>query len=64
MIGYSSGGPMYADEIEARAHARTVHHALTDIADALGDVDSFIAQHPAEARGNPAIAAEIAERLI
>ncbi|WCP16271.1 hypothetical protein sphantq_04767 (plasmid) [Sphingobium sp. AntQ-1] len=64
VIGYGSGGPMYADELDARSHARTVHSALTDIADALGDVDSFIAQHPADARRNPAIAAEIAERLL
>ncbi len=64
VIGYGSSGPMYADDMEARAPARTVNSTLTNIADALGDVDSFIAQHPAEARRNPAIAAAIAERLI
>jgi hypothetical protein len=64
VIGYGSGGPIYADDLDARTHKHIVHSALTDIADALGDVDSFIAQHPADDRRNPAIAAEIAERLL
>ena len=36
IIGYSSGGPIYEDDFEARHHARTVKSALTEIADALG----------------------------
>ena len=63
-IGHGLGGPLYADDVEARSHLRTVHTALTEIADALGDVDGFIAQHPVEERDNPAIAARIAGRLL
>ncbi|MBV2148176.1 hypothetical protein KRZ98_07745 [Sphingobium sp. AS12] len=63
VIGYGSGGAIYEDDMEIRRHARTVQTALLDIADALGDVDAFIAQYPIEQRDNPAIAAAIAERL-
>ena len=38
--------------------------ALTDIADAQGDVDAFIAQYDSETRKVPRIAAEIAQRLL
>ena len=64
IIGYSSGGPIYEDDFEARHHARTVKSALTEIADALGDVDGYIARFSDEDRSNPAIAAGIAERLL
>ena len=64
IIGYGSGGPMYEDDFEARHHARTVKSALTDIADALGDVDGYIARFSDEDCTNPAIAAGIAERLL
>lgn len=64
VIGFGSGGVFYEDEMEARRHERLVRQALVDIADALGDVDAFIAQCPADQRHNPAIAAAIAERLL
>jgi hypothetical protein len=43
-IGWSSGGPIYADEMAERSRISTVHLALREIADALGDVDAFIEQ--------------------
>jgi hypothetical protein len=64
VIAYGSSGPMYEDEYEARNHARLVKSALTEIADALGDVDGYIARFSDEDRTNPAIAAGIAERLL
>jgi hypothetical protein len=63
-IGWSSSGPIYADEMAERSRVRTVHLALTEIADALGDVDAFIEQHAEETRKVPKIAAEIARRLL
>ena len=63
-IGWGSGGPMYEDDIGIRYHARTVQSALTEIADALGDVDGYAAHFSDEDRANPTIAADIAERLL
>src|SRR5208282_5840905 len=45
VIGWGPGGPLYADEIAERSRVGTVRLALQDIADAQGDVDSFIAQY-------------------
>lgn len=64
MIGYSSRGPIYADEVEATGRAMAVRQSLIEIADALGDVDAFIDQFGEQARRRPAIAAEIAQRLL
>ena len=63
-IGWSSAGPIYADEMAERSRVSTVRRALTEIADALGDVDAFIEQHEQETRKVPKIAAEIARRLL
>jgi hypothetical protein len=63
-IGWSSSGPIYADEIAERTRVSTVRLALTEIADALGDVDFFIEQYDEVARKVPKIAAEIARRLL
>jgi hypothetical protein len=63
-IGWSSSGPIYEDEMAERSRVSTVHLALTEIADALGDVDAFIAQYEPETRKVPKIAAEIARRLL
>jgi len=63
-IGWSSSGPIYADEITERSRVSTVRLALTEIADALGDVDAFIEQYKEETRKVPKIAAEIARRLL
>mgnify|MGYP001809666593 CR=1 FL=1 len=63
-IGWGSGGAIYADEIEERSRLSTVRLALMDIADALGDVDAFIAQYDDKTRKVPKIAADIAQRLL
>ena len=64
VIGWGSSGPIYADEIAERFRVSTVRLALKEIADALGDVDGFIAQYDDKAKRVPKIAAEIARRLL
>lgn len=64
VIGWSTGGPIYADEIANRRREGTVRLALQEIADAQGDVDAFIAQQSEMARTVPRVAAEIALRLL
>lgn len=64
MIGYGSNGPVYEDDVAIRQHTRTLQSALTDIADALGDVDGYAALFSDQERTNPAIAARIAERML
>jgi Family of unknown function (DUF6880) len=63
-VGWSSSGPVYADEMAERSRLSTVRYALQEIADALGDVDAFIEQHDEKARRVPKIAAGIAQRLL
>ena len=63
-IGWSSSGPIFADEMAERSRVSTVRLALTEIADALGDVDASIEQYEEETRKVPKIAAEIARRLL
>ena len=63
-IGWSSAGPIYADEMAERSRVSTVRLTLTEIADALGDVDAFIEQYEEETRKVPKIAAQIARRLL
>ena len=63
-IAWSSGGPIYADEMAERVRVSTVRLALQEIADAQGDVDAFIAQYQEEARKMPRVAAQIARRLL
>ena len=64
VIGLSTHGPIYQDDYERGRHGRLVRSALTEIADALGDVDGFAGRYSDEERANPAIAAAIAERLL
>lgn len=64
MIGYGSSGPLYEDDIAVRHHAQMVQFALTEVADALGDVDGYAVLFSAQERSNPAIAARIAERML
>jgi hypothetical protein len=64
VIGWSSGGAIYTDEIAERSRVNTVRWALQEIADAQGDVDAFIAQYEEPVRKAPKIAAEIARRLL
>ena len=53
VIGWGSGGAIHADEIAERSRVRTVRSALQAIADAQGDVDSFIAQYDEPVRKAP-----------
>lgn len=64
VIGMSTRGPIYQDAYERGRHERIVRAALTEIADALGDVDGFAGRFTDEERTNPAIAAAIAERML
>ena len=64
VIGIGMAGPLYPDDYQQSRHARLVRSALTDIADALGDVDDFVDLYSDEERTNPAIAAAIAERML
>lgn len=64
MLAISSHGPIYEDDYASDRHARLTRSALTEIADALGDVDDYAARFTDAERGNPAIAAGIAERLL
>jgi len=63
-VGYGSGGATYAHQMEERARQSLVRMALKDIADAMGDVDAFIAQYDPATRKVPKIAADIAARLL
>jgi hypothetical protein len=63
-VGYGSGGATYAHQMEERFRQSMVEMALKDIADAMGDVDAFIAQYDTRTRKVPQIAAEIATRLL
>ncbi|MEB8386659.1 hypothetical protein OO012_05400 [Rhodobacteraceae bacterium KMM 6894] len=64
VVGYGMGGATYAHQMEERARQSMVEMALKDIADAMGDVDGFIAQYDARTRKVPQIAAKIATRLL
>jgi hypothetical protein len=64
LIGWGTGGPLYADESATRWRESTIRLALQEIADAQGDVDAFIAQQSEKAKTVPHVAAEIARRLL
>ena len=64
VIGWSINGALYADEMETRHRDLTVRIALQEIADALGDVDAYIAQQPRNTLTAPGVATEIANRLL
>ncbi len=64
VIGYGSGGTIYADDYAERRRDSIVNMALQEIADAQGDVDAFIAQQSETARSVPAVATKIARRLL
>ena len=51
-------------EVARQARIRPIRRALTQIADAQGDVDAFIAQYDEDMRKLPGIAVEIARRLL
>ena len=63
-VGYGSGGTTYAHQMEEHSRQSMVGMALKDIADAMGDVDAFMAQYDPKTRKVPKIAAAIAARLL
>jgi tetratricopeptide (TPR) repeat protein len=63
-VGYGATGAVYAHDVLERNRLRTVDLALRQIADLQGDADAFIARHVPETRQLPAIAVEIATRLL
>ncbi len=64
IIGYSSRGPLYADDLAETSRRYTIRAALTEIADAQGDADAYAAQYDDAQRKVPGIAADIARRLL
>lgn len=64
VIGWSSAGAIYEDEVYGNHKDLTVRIALQEIADAQDDVDAYIAQQPERTRDAPMVAADIANRLI
>jgi hypothetical protein len=64
VIGISSKGVVYEDDTEHNAQVEIIRSALLQIADAMGDIESYVAAHCDDDRKNPAIAARIAERLL
>ncbi len=63
-IGWGSSGKIYADEVENSHRRSTAQFVQRQIADARGDVDAYIAEVDVRARRAPAVAAEIARRLL
>lgn len=64
VIGWSSQGAIYEDEVYGNHRDLTVRKALQEIADTQGDVDAYIAQQPENARRAPMVATDIATRLL
>ena len=64
VIGFGSDGPVYSDDYSERRTKSVIKLALQEIADAQGDADAFIAQKSEVARTVPAVATEIAGRLL
>lgn len=64
IVGWSSRGPVYEHQVYTDSKSLTVQVALQEIADALGDVDLYIAQQPESSRQFPAVSAKIATRLL
>lgn len=64
IVGWSMSGPIYREELHARGQSITVKVALEQIADALGDVDLYIAQQSEASKAFATVATEIAKRLL
>lgn len=64
VVGWSSAGAIYEDEVYGNHKDLTICIALQEIADAQGDVDAYIAQQPEKTRKAPMVAADIANRLV
>jgi hypothetical protein len=64
VIGWSSSGKIYEDEIQVSHRRHTSASALQQISDELGDIEGYIAQFDPKSRAMPTIAAGIARRLL
>ncbi|WP_428390712.1 DUF6880 family protein [Lichenicoccus sp.] len=64
VVGWSSSGNIYADQIESSHRRSVASFVLQQIADAQGNVDGYIAQIDLAARKTPLAAAAIARRLL
>ncbi len=64
VIGWSTNGAIYRQDIERRHHESTIRRSLMKIADIQQDVDGFIAQLDENARKLDLNAADIALRLV
>ena len=64
VIGWGSGGALYADELDAGRRRAITGSVLRQVAAALGDVDLYVAQFDARTRTVPRVAADLAERLL
>lgn len=64
VVAISSHGSKYEDDFARDHHVRMVRSALTEIADALGDVDGYAARFSDREQASPATAADIASRLL
>lgn len=64
VVGWGGAGALYAHEIERTRRNSTVRLGLATIADLQGDVEAFIAQYDEDVRAVPAIATQIATRLL
>ncbi len=64
VIGWSSSGPIYSSRLRHDSRRRSLRYILQEIADAQGDVDAFICGYEEDTQRVPAVAAQIAERLL
>ncbi len=64
VVGVGTGGVLYADQLATSHRRSSSAFFLKQIADALGDLDGYIAQFDARARAVPRVAAGIARRLL
>lgn len=64
LVGWSSNGPVYRDELYSSSRPIRVKVILQQIADALGDVDLYIEQQPEKSRTFATITTDIAQRLL
>lgn len=64
VVGMGPGGSITAGSLAITQRDATVRTALRQIADAQGDVDSYIAQHSERALRSPSLATDVARRLL
>ncbi|MEJ5021126.1 DUF6880 family protein [Ochrobactrum vermis] len=64
VVGWSMNGPVYREVLYANGQSIAVKVALEQIADALGDVDLYVAQQSEASKTFATVATEIAQRLL